>query len=413
MKFNNVTFGSCSFGKVNGVPAPVTTKNTDILVYRDIPVATAAPVTGTSGLGPVSYALVNTLPVGLTYNQDGTISGESTQVVPTTTMTVNTIDIFNQITPTDFNFTSLSSSDQRTYSTPGSYVWTVPSNVFSISVVCVGAGGSGGASYATSAPVYSPGGGGGGGGLSYVNSISVSPGQQFNVVVGAGGASVKRSTANTVRNGNNGGDSSFGDTIAIARGGAGGQGGYLNNAGAGGTGGTHTGSGGNGGNGGNGSYSAILGGGGGGAGGYAGNGGNGGTHTGSATTGVAGSAGTGGAAGGGSSGVQFSTFRIGGASGGGVGLLGQGDSGSQTDTPLDSNQTVFGGRAGSGGTNGFDLNAIQNTNYGSPAPGSVGGGGGGESLTGTVGSGAGANGAVRIIWQGTRRFFPTTRTANE
>lgn len=413
MKFKNVTFGASSFGNVVGVPYPATTKNTDILVYRDIPVQTEAPVTGTSGLGPVSYSLVDMLPVGLVYNNDGTISGESTQVVATTTMTVNTTDIFNQVTPTAFNFTSASSSDQRTYSTPGSYVWTVPDNVFSISVVCVGAGGSGGASYATSVPVYFPGGGGGGGGLSYINSITVSPGQQFNVVVGAGGTSVKRSTSNTVRNGINGGDSSFGDTLVVARGGKGGEGGRSGSAGTGGNGGTYTGSGGRGGAGGSGNATTILGGGGGGAGGYAGNGGNGGTHSGAATTGVAGSAGSGGAAGGGSSGVQFSSFRIGGASGGGVGLFGQGDSGQQTEVPLESTQTVYGGLAGSNGTNGFNLVAIQNTNYGCPAPGPAGGGGGGESLTGSVGSGAGANGAVRIIWQGTRRFFPTTRTVNE
>lgn len=414
MQFKNVTLGGCSFGNVPGVPHPATTLETDIVVYRDIPVTTPVPATATSGLGPVTNELIGTLPNGLVYNNDGTISGESTEVIAETTMNIRFTDIFNQTSDQPFQFTSASSSGEQVYSTPGTYTFTVPDNVFSLSVVCVGAGGSGGASYATNTPVYTPGGGGGGGGLGYKNSITVTPGQTFQVVVGAGGASVKRTTANTVKNGNSGGDSSFGGTLVIGRGGVAGNGGTSTNAGTGGSGGTKVGDGGgNGGYGGNGNSTSILGGGGGGAAGYSGNGGNGGTPTNTGTTGVPGSAGSGGGASGGSSGVQFSTYRIGGASGGGVGLFGQGTSGAATDTPLDSTQTVYGGNGGSSGTNGFNLTAVTNANYGSPAPGSVGGGGGGESVTGTVGSGAGSNGAVRIMWQGTRRTFPSTRTSTE
>jgi hypothetical protein len=50
------------------------------------------------------------------------------------------------------------------------------------------------------------------------------------------------------------------------------------------------------------------------------------------------------------------------------------------------------------------------TNFVPGVGGAYGGGGGGSSIT----SGAyGAIGAVRIIWPGCARSFPSTRTANE
>lgn len=105
--------------------------------------------------------------------------------------------------------------------------------------------------------------------------------------------------------------------------------------------------------------------GGGGAGGYGGSGGRGGTAT-------------AGAAGGGGGGASNQ-------GGGGVGILGQGTNG------------AGGGGGGSGGAN---------------ASGSNGGayGGGGGHNCGSCTSGGG--GAVRIIWPGTTRSFPSTNTGN-
>jgi hypothetical protein len=69
-----------------------------------------------------------------------------------------------------------------------------------------------------------------------------------------------------------------------------------------------------------------------------------------------------------------------------VGINGQGASGSTN------------AQGGSGGTNGGDdLSAQQ---------GGIFGGGGGTFYSASVG-------AVRIIWPGTSRQFPSTRTANE
>jgi len=243
---------------------------------------------------------------------------------------------------------------QIVFAPAGSYSWAAPAGVTSISIVAVGGGGATG---------Y--GGAPGGGGLGYKNNYSVTPGSTYTVVVGAAGT------------GSSSGGASYFVCTSIVRGGGGqapSSGGpcYLGAAG-----GTYTGDGGgNGGAGGAGGYGS---GGAGGAGGYSGNGGAGGlsTYYCCVFVGTGGSAGSGGG-GGGSGGC--------GVTGGGVGLLGQGSSGAASTYA----QT---GRGGSGGGNGTG----------------TGGGlyGGGGKFNATTGSGA-----VRIIWPGTTRQFPSTNTGN-
>jgi prepilin-type N-terminal cleavage/methylation domain-containing protein len=246
------------------------------------------------------------------------------------------------------------------YRTPGSYTFTVPAGVVSVSVLCIGAGGMGGH---TANAV-----GGGGGGLAYVNNISVTPGSTHSVVVGA---QLSYGTAGQS------GASTFGSTLCGASGGwnVGGVG--TSNAaggspivGTGGNGGTAIGNG-----------SGMDGGGGGGAGGYSGNGGNGSMGAGSAT------AGSGGGGGGGSGGQNGGG---GGMGGGGVGVYGVGANGAAGT--LGSYAT----QVGKGGSGGVDGNS--STGHG----GLYGGGTGGGH------SGAGAGGAVRIIWPGDSRTFPST-----
>ncbi len=66
------------------------------------------------------------------------------------------------------------------FTTPGTYSWTVPNGVTSISVAGIGGGGAG-------SQKASGGTGGGGGQLKYANNISVTPGQVYTIVVGEGG----------------------------------------------------------------------------------------------------------------------------------------------------------------------------------------------------------------------------------
>jgi hypothetical protein len=269
---------------------------------------------------------------------------------------------------------------QQSFTTPGTYTWVAPLDVTSVSVVCIGGGGAGGAAYWS-------GGGGGGGGLGWKNNIAVTPGQSYTVVVGAGGIGI---TAESGGTGSAGGDSYFIDTLTVRGGGGGGGIGtstFTNAAYAGGGGGSFTGDGGGvGGTGGTSNNDTA--GGGGGAGGYSGNGGGPGAN------------GSGGGGGGGSNGGANSAAGAT-ASGGGVGIFGQGSNGAGGNP----------GQGGSGGTAG----SISGTVGGSENTGGLfGGGGGGQSNDSQNTPGCnGGNGAVRIIWPGTRRQFPTTRTANE
>ena len=203
---------------------------------------------------------------------------------------------------------------------------------------------------------------GSGGGLGWTNNIVVSPGNSYVVQVGTTGTA----TVGT-------GDSFF-CCRAIVKGGEGhpstwdsGPGGsFIGNGG--GTGGA---------------TGASCGGGpgGGGAGGYTGNGGAGGSGT------------DGSGGGGGGVGILGAGANGGGGGNGGSGSGGGGGGGSGTG-PSGTNPTIA-GSGGSGGTSG------------SNSTGGLYGGGHGW------GSSSGGRGAVRIIWPGCARSFPSTRTADE
>lgn len=256
-------------------------------------------------------------------------------------------------TTISMNGTASGFSGEQLYTTAGSYSWTVPIGVTSVSVVCVGGGGNGSTTN----------GGGAGGALAYKNTISTTPGSVMTVNVGGSG---QASTFSTVTaNGGNAGGGTYTSAIGGTYSGADGGG----NGGAGGQG-----------NGG-------CGGGAGGAGGYAGAGG-----AGSPTPSTSGLPGNGGGGGGGSS---PSAGGCGGAGGGGVGLYGQGANGA--GGPASGNEGGKGGSNGSG--------ASYSVNIGTSGGAYGGGGGGGYSYSGFL-AGNGASGAVRIIW-GTGRSFPS------
>jgi prepilin-type N-terminal cleavage/methylation domain-containing protein len=245
---------------------------------------------------------------------------------------------------------------EQSFTTAGTFSWTAPSGVTSVSVVAVGGGGGGATCWSN--------GGGGGGGLGWKNNIAVTPGQSYLVVVGAGGSP-------SCGSGMSGTDSYFINTGTV-RGGSG-----SGSA----SGGAFTGDGG--GSGGNGGQWSNPGGG---AGGYSGNGG----------SGVGGS-GSGGAGGAGYS--YSSTYGTG--AGGGVGLLGIGTSGA--GGTWNGNCSLLGGQGGSGGAAGA---AGEPCSAGPSAitGGAYGGGGGGSGTS--YGGGPGGGGAVRIIW-GVGRSFPS------
>jgi hypothetical protein len=357
------------------------------------------PLTVAYGLLPYVYSIVSgSLPSGLSMNSStGAISGSSASEF-NTTVTIRVTDGTSSYIDNTINFVNYVAS-QQAYTTGGTYTWTVPAGVTSISVVCVGGGGSGFARGAGSA--------GGGGGLGYKNNITVSPGQQYTVVVGDGGPRTGAAAENTP--GIAGGDSYFNNTSTVA--GYGGGGGIASgNA----SGGSYVGDGG--GNGGAGRYySSPYAAGGGGAGGYAGNGGIGGSYP------NASASGTGGGGGGGGSGSRHSPSQYSnpGGGGGGVGILGQGSNGAGGASPTYTSggspsvytAQTYGGGGGSGGGNGQG-GYYSSANY--FGPNNFGGdyGGGGAQGWAAAQSGSGGKGAVRIIWPGSLRTFPSTNTTD-
>lgn len=252
---------------------------------------------------------------------------------------------------------------QTAYTTAGTYSWVAPAGVTSVSVVAVGGGSLGGA------------------GLGYKNNYTVTSGSSYTVVVGARGRATSA----------NGGDSYFVSTATVKGGGG------LSD----GTAGTYAGTGG--GNGGTGRNASA--GGGGGAGGYSGAGGGGGYSTFFIPAD--------GSGGGGGGGGWVNGGIVGGAAGGGVGILGQGSNGAAGS----NGGSATAGGGGSSGTNGSIgssevINCCTNASYGGDA-GQFGGGGGRYSTAASYGTGGyGGGGAVRIIYPGTTRSFPSTNTGN-
>ena len=286
------------------------------------------------------------------------------------------------ITIGDTSLTPVTGQAEYSGLTTGNRVttFTVPEGVTSISMLCIGGGGGGGGC----SNIYA-GGGGGGGGLSYANNVSVTPGETLNIQAGGAGAAGSRD-----------GNGGAGGTSSISRGATalcsvdGGGAGTSSNTG--GTGGGSTGvgtrySGGAGGTG----QTYSRGGGGGGAAGYSGNGGNG-------QNGSSSFAGGNGAGGGGGGAGSVSTTQPGQSGGGGVGNKGQGSNGVGGNLYQDGG----GGSAGESGQDGIG--------------GAFGGGGSGTYRTGNPAQGSGQRGgvgSVRLMWPGTSRQYPTTRTANE
>lgn len=298
-------------------------------------------------------------------------------------------------------------NDEAVFTTPGTYIWVAPPKVRNVSVVCIG----GGASPSVGSTNFP---GGGGGGLAYANDIPVTPGQSYTVIVGSGGDSVGSSLSEIT--GEDGESSSFDSSeITVV-----GYGGLKT-----GIGGTYSGDGG--GNGG--PANGTNGYGGGGAGGYTGDGGAGGQGADGGwddplllvyPSGAGGDDGTGGAGGGGGGSLHtkyvgagsseyWSRSPVRGSSGGGTGIFGQGSDGqgsvfgAQWD-PLSSSPPLPASDAG-GGSGGGD-----SSNNGGAY------GGGGRSGFYKVDSslyiagGSGGDGAVRIIWPGNIRQFPSINT---
>lgn len=370
---------SRSFGGVGGggIPAPENTV-APVVSGSETQGSTLSVTTGTwENADSFAYQWVN--------NTDGDISGATSS-----TYVLQSSDLGDTIkcrvtatgpggeTSADSNTTGTigAAPGSQLYTTGGTYTWPVPSGVTSFSVVMIGGGaGAGGFGQAF---------GGGGAALVHVNDFPSSPGQSYAVTVGGGGIG-----GSNEQRGNDGGSSSLiGNTPGLLYAKANGgrvqasSSGTVNTVGF-----FQPVS--------NGTINNSLSGanpfaGGSGAAGYSGSGGQGGRPGQNANPGL----------GGGGGGAHGSTSVYGGG-GGGTGIYGQGTSGNASNS---------GGQGGGGGSGG---------NAGAPGPSINAGieGGTGGQYGGTAGpaqdrsgdtGGQGGGGAVRIVWPGANRQYPST-----
>jgi hypothetical protein len=350
------------------------------------------PPTNTGG-APILYYTATSSPGGITGTGAGsaiTVSGLTPLQSYTFTVTATNAIGTSSPSAASNSITMPQSAGQQTFT--GSTSWVVPTGVTSISVVCVGGGGSGGVGYTGANS-------GGGGALAYVNSISTTPGETLTVVVGTGGEGVEGYPEQTggyppAKPGNVGTYSALlrgGTTLCRANSGA--------SYSAGGT--VGTGTGGSGGAGGTGGSSSSAGG----AGGYAGAGGAG-RNAGANSNGNAGAGGGGGSGGNGARDYLSGSIYISpsGGAGGGVGIFGQGSNGTAGTYVSTSGGTAGGaGSGGSGKT--YGGGSACGPSYNATVPGNYSSGG----------SQNGGDGVVRIIWSGgsgITRAFPSTNTGN-
>ena len=112
---------------------------------------------------------------------------------------------------------------------PAASPWIVPPNVYLFRVTLIGGGGGGGCSYNDGMGVFYPGAGGGSGGY-LVAIISATPGDGYDLVIGAGGSAGTAGPGTS--DGGNGGDTSItiGTYYLTAFGGVGGQGNVITTA---------------------------------------------------------------------------------------------------------------------------------------------------------------------------------------
>jgi hypothetical protein len=120
-------------------------------------------------------------------------------------------DDYNDATGVDASASTneVRNSTNKYYGGSASGIWLAPTGVSEVKVLIVAGGGGGGGGYA---------GGGGGGGVVYDADLSVTAGNSYTLLVGAGGLK-----ATSGQPGGSGGNSQFGDTL-IAIGGGGGSG---------------------------------------------------------------------------------------------------------------------------------------------------------------------------------------------
>lgn len=158
-----------------------TSKTVGTIVPTEVIIATSSNISGGLSTMPILAAQVKSTSDAQTITKQTIQNITSIDIANNPTDSINYVNFNNGYT-TQFGTATgnITGYSYNQFTTAGTYTWTVPAGVTKISVAAVGGGGGG--------TQKSAGGSGGGGGLvSYTNSVSVTPGDIYTVVVGAGG----------------------------------------------------------------------------------------------------------------------------------------------------------------------------------------------------------------------------------
>ena len=167
-------------------PVPEGQSFTVYLSTRNVPVGTSVPYT-ISGVSAIDIGRT-TLKGSFVVSEDQTAT---TVIDISTDAIVEGTEIFTLSIDNSTESISVTITDttenigEALFIDGGKYYWRCPPGVDKVSVVCIGAGGPG-YNAGTTSTIYS---GGGGGGLTWVNNLTVIPGQYYEVNVGQGGIS--------------------------------------------------------------------------------------------------------------------------------------------------------------------------------------------------------------------------------
>jgi hypothetical protein len=210
------------------IPTPVITSLSPISGPIGIPVTIAGSNFGSSrGASTVTF---NGTAAGVTSWSVASIG----VTVPNGATTGNVVVTVGGIPSKGVNFTVATTSVQM-YSAAGTYTWTVPAGVTSLKAECWGPGGNGGNGVyvANQYGQYSwtSGGGGGGGAYAKRNTVSVTPGAQYQIVIGGHGSTTRTSFSPSIcaaDYGQTGQNGYF--ALGVFYDGSGGPGGQLSNS---------------------------------------------------------------------------------------------------------------------------------------------------------------------------------------
>lgn len=191
--------------------------------------------------GTPTYSLVSgSVPSGMTFNANGTITGTANAVGSDTTsnFTVRATDNEGDTLDRAFSIT-VKSPVTSTYTSTGGFTFNVPTGVSSVRVLVVAGGGGGGTRNGGAGTGGTDGGAGAGaGGMIDVPSFPVSPGGTVSGSIGRGGFGGANGYSGGETPGEKGTNSTFGTLTAIGGGYGGcGPGGPIANGGPGGSGG--------------------------------------------------------------------------------------------------------------------------------------------------------------------------------